>query len=367
MNTDALFKNFKSSNLELKNRIAMAPMTRSKSPGNIPNDLTRDYYARRAQHNVGLIITEGVNIDHPAAAGYPDVPVLHGEALPAWTKVTQAVHAQGGKIAAQLWHVGCLRSPEFDPEKKVPSVSPSGIYYLDKERLTYELSSLSESEAEEIVFSFARAVKNAQEAGFDAIEFHGAHGYLIDQFFWDKTNKRSDRFGGSNLNKRTSFAVEIVKESRKLVGPEFPLIFRFSNWKLADYKPHLFGNPNDLEQFLQPLVAAGIDVFHASTRNFDTPEFSDSQLNLAGWTKKLSGKPTISVGSVGLAQDFTEAFNECEAAEYERLMERMSKGEFDLIAIGRALLGDPELVDKLERKDLSSIKPYDKDALDTLY
>tara|TARA_B100000749_G_scaffold280455_1_gene276747 strand:- start:185763 stop:186866 length:1104 start_codon:yes stop_codon:yes gene_type:complete len=367
MTTNILFSEFKSTKLSLKNRIVMAPMTRSQSPGHIPTSLSVDYYRRRAEGGVGLIITEGINIDDPSSAGYSDVPILHGEALSAWKLVTGAVHECGQKIAAQIWHVGCNRSKDFDLDNNIPSVSPSGIYYLGPEEQKHSVSELSLKQTEEIIESFARAAANAKEAGFDAIELHGAHGYLIDQFFWDKTNQRTDRFGGDTLKERTRFAQEILKACRRQVGSEFPIIFRFSNWKLGAYDHHLFQSSHDLEQFLEPLTAAGVDIFHASTRNLNTPEFDNSNLNLAGWTKKISGLPTISVGSVGLEQDFIQSFTKSPSNSIDPLIERLESDEFDLVAVGRALLADPHWAKKVESGDFSNILPYTPDCLSRLY
>ncbi|MEZ4870944.1 MAG: NADH:flavin oxidoreductase [Bdellovibrionales bacterium] len=364
-----LLEPFEINSLKLKNRTVMAPMTRSFSPGHVPGPNVAEYYARRAAGGVGLIITEGTNINHSASAGYPNVPVIFGEkALAGWEKVTEAVHKEGGKIACQLWHVGCVRSPEFDPDQQIPSMGPSGILYTPPGFLNHSVHEMTLAEVEEVIAAFAEGAAMAKKVGFDAIEIHGAHGYLIDQFFWDVTNKRTDRFGGATLADRTTFAVEIIKACREKLGVDFPIIFRFSNWKLASYEQHLFKNPEDLKAFLEPLKNAGVDIFHASSRNFDLPEFEGSHLNLAGWTKKFTQRPTISVGSVGLEEDFIQSFKESKAnVSIENLIDRLSHNEFDLIAIGRALIGDPNWVQKIIENRFDEIKPYTKECLTQLY
>jgi len=367
MDLSPLFKEFKFKNLTLKNRFVMAPMTRSKSPNGIPTQLSKDYYTRRADGDVGLIITEGVNIDRSSSAGYPDVPVIDEGTLSIWQEITSSVHQSGGKIAIQLWHVGCIRSLEFDKENKVESVSPSGVYPLDSKAANHQTRSLELSEVEGIVNSFAEAAANAKKAGFDAIEIHAAHGYLIDQFFWDVTNKRQDKYGGQTLGERTRFAVEIVKACREQVGTEFPIILRFSNWKLGRYEQNLFSNTQELEEFIKPLSNAGVDIFHASSRNYSQPEFEGSALNLAGWTQKISQKPTITVGSVGLDSDFISSFKDAENSNIENLVDRMSNDEFDLVAVGRALLGEPNWVKKVKENNFDSIIPYTKESLEKLY
>ena len=292
-----LFENVQLGPLFLKNRIVMAPMTRTFSPGNVPNDKVVEYYARRAENEVGLIITEGTPVGHKAANGYPNVPFMYGEAaLAGWKKVVEAVHAKGGKIAPQLWHVGAVRKEGTEPDKSIPGYSPSG-----KESGV----AMSKQDIDEVVEAFAQAAADAKEIGFDAIEVHGAHGYLVDQFFWEGSNQRTDEYGG-DLVARTRFAVEIVKAIRARVGADFPIIFRFSQWKQQDYNARLAQTPEELNAFLTPLVEAGVDIFHCSTRRFWEKEFEGSDMNLAGWTKELSGKPVITVGSVGLDSSFID-------------------------------------------------------------
>ncbi|MBJ8192120.1 12-oxophytodienoate reductase, partial [Bacillus cereus] len=119
------------------------------------------------------------------------------------------------------------------------------------------------AEIADIISAYAQAAADAQRVGFDGIELHGAHGYLIDQFFWDKTNKRTDQYGG-NLVQRTRFAVEVIEACRRAVGPNFPIVLRFSQWKMYHYEEKLAQTPQELEQFLTPLVKAGVDIFHCS-------------------------------------------------------------------------------------------------------
>ncbi len=167
---------------------------------------------------------------------------------------------------------------------------------------------------EEIIQAFATAALTAKKLGFDGIEIHGAHGYLIDQFFWEKTNQRQDKYSG-NMKARSQFAVEIIKACRNAVGPDFPIIFRYSQWKMGSYQAKLTTTPEELATFLAPLVEAGVDIFHCSTRRYWEPEFSGSKLNLAGWIKKITGKPTITVGSVGLDNNFIDFFTQGKGAK----------------------------------------------------
>ncbi len=363
-NAAKLFKSFSSGTLNLKNRTVMAPMTRTFSPNYIPTDDVAKYYRRRAEGNVGLIITEGTFISHKAANGYERVPAIFGdEALAGWKHVVDEVHAAGGKIAPQLWHVGSVRKEGIGPDKEVPGYSPSGLYKPGAPNGV----AMSKADIDDVVASFAQAAADAKAIGFDAIEVHGAHGYLVDQFFWEGTNQRNDEYGGS-LENRTRFGVEIVKAIREKVGKDFPIIFRFSQWKQQDYNAKLCQTPEELATFLTLLSDAGVDIFHASTRRFWLPEFEGSDLNLAGWTKKLINKPVITVGSVGLDSDFTgegsvDLAGTSNPTGIEGLLTRLNNDEFDLVAIGRALLVDPEWVNKIEHNKEDEIAPFNKEAL----
>ena len=226
---------------------------------------------------------------------------------------------------------------------------------------------LTEREIADIIDAYARGAADAARLGFDGVELHAAHGYLIDQFFWEATNRRTDRYGG-DVAGRTRFAVDIVQACRRATGPDFPILLRFSQWKISRYEARLATTPDDLARFLSPLVDAGVDMFHCSTRRFWEPEFEGSPLTLAGWTKKLAGKPTIAVGSVGLTGDFISWFGGAEAGTrgVEDLISRLDAGEFDLVAVGRALLADSAWALKIREGRASDVRTFTRDLLQTL-
>ncbi len=361
---DPLFQPFSIKNLHLANRVVMAPMTRSFSPGGVPGPDVAAYYRRRAENRVGLIITEGTVIDHPASTNDPRVPHIHGEAaLAGWAHVVAEVHAAGGKIMPQIWHVGAVRKKGDYPNPEAPPICPSG-YYKPGVKV---VEPMSMAEIESVVAGFASAAADARRIGFDGIELHGAHGYLIDQFFWAGTNQRNDRYGG-DLVGRTRFAVEIIQACRRAVGPDFPIVFRFSQWKQQDYTAKLATTPEELAKFLAPLADAGVDVFHCSTRRFWEPEFAGSNLNLAGWTKKLTGIPTITVGSVSLDTDMFAAFRGQGASitSIDKLIEMVTRGEADLAAVGRAVLVDPAWASKVHANRMQDLLPFTAEALKVL-
>jgi 2,4-dienoyl-CoA reductase-like NADH-dependent reductase (Old Yellow Enzyme family) len=351
----------------LKNRLVMAPMTRCKSPGHVPNESNVQYYRRRALGGVGLVITEGTTVGHLAANGYPDVPTFQGEsALAGWRAVAGAVHAEGVAIIPQLWHVGSVRQPGTQPDPSVPGYAPSSVLHptLAGTAGAVPPRELGEGDIADIIEAFASAAGAAEREGFDGVEVHGAHGYLIHQFFAGTSNRRSDRYGGSP-EQRTRFAVEVVRAIRGRVAAGFPVCLRFSQWSLGDYALRLAETPAALERWLAPLSAAGVDLFHASTRRFDEPEFDGSPLTLAGWTRKLTGKPVMTVGSIGLDSDFIAAFDGASArtARIDRLLDRLDRDEFDLVVLGRALLADPDWPEKLRAGRFGDIAAFSPEHL----
>ncbi|MGD8862915.1 MAG: NADH:flavin oxidoreductase [Myxococcales bacterium] len=362
----SLFSPFEHKTLSLRNRFCMAPMTRQKSPGGVPTDEVVKYYQRRARHGVGLIITEGTTVDHPVASLAPDVPTFHGhEALAAWKHVVDAVHAEGGAVIPQLWHVGMARKPRTEPHPELPSHGPSGLVRPGK----LKGHVMTQQDIDDVVGAFGRAAGEAKRLGFDGVELHGAHGYLIDQFFWAGTNQRDDAYGGS-IEARARFGVEIVRAVREAVGPDFAVVLRFSQWKQQDFAARLATTPQELERFLSPLSEAGVDIFHCSTRRFWESEFPEqSDENLAGWTRRLTGKPVITVGSVGLDGEFIASFvgQGSRRVGIEQLEERFERGEFDLVAVGRALLQDPEWVEKVQQGRVDEIRDYDAASREVLY
>ncbi|MFF3356252.1 NADH:flavin oxidoreductase [Streptomyces sp. NPDC002917] len=351
--------------LTVPNRIVMAPMTRMFSPGGVPGEDVRSYYARRAAAGVGLIVTEGTYVGHESAGQSDRVPRFHGEEqLAGWAKVAEAVHAAGGTIVPQLWHIGMVRKQGDAPYADAPAVGPSGIRVDGTEGTG---KAMTRRDLDDVIGAFVEAAAAAERIGFDGVELHGAHGYLLDQFLWAGTNRRTDAYGGDPVA-RTKFAAEIVSAVRETVSPGFPVIFRYSQWKQEAYDARLARTPEELEAILTPLAAAGVDAFHASTRRYWLPEFEDSDLNLAGWTKKLTGRPTITVGSVGLDGDFIRAFagEGAEVGSIDNLLDRLERDEFDLVAVGRALLQDPEWAAKVLAGRVDELKPYDAAALKTL-
>ena len=357
--TNPLFQPLRIRSLELSNRIVMSPMTRTYSIEGVPGRDVADYYRRRAEGGTGLIVTEGVAIDHETAVDHANVPNLHTPAAQAgWRKVVDDVHAAGGKIVPQLWHVGPLWGAMTQMDPSLKPMRPSGEWgplgvtsysaaYVERAQASTE--AMTEQDIQDVIDAYVRSAKHAVELGFDGIAIHGGHGYLLDSFFWEGTNQRDDAWGG-DLERRTRFPAAVVAAIRAAIGPDLPIIYRFSQHKQQDFTAKIAETPEELGVILGALVDAGVDVLDASIRRFDVPAFEGSDLSLAGWAKKLTGAVTMAVGSVGIGKSLRDSRIEGVAPVVDnipQLEERIGSGEFDLIAIGRLHLADPALATTL--------------------
>ena len=358
-----LFEPYKLKNLNLRNRVVMAPMTRNQSPGGIPTSEVVAYYSRRAKAEVGLIITEGIEVSHEASSAYPDVPRLDTkEAREGWKRVVNGIKENGGSVIAQLWHCGGFRKLGMQPNPEVPGHTASGLVKPGK-KVAHEMTL---EDIKQTINAYASDAKYCEEIGFDGVEIHGAHGYLIDNFFWEGTNIRDDNYGGS-IEKRSQFVSEIIQAVRSNISKEFIVGLRFSQWKQHDFEAKLAHSTDDLKKVLLSPVESGLDYLHSSMRRFWESEFEGSEENLAYWTKKISNIPTIGVGSVGLDSDFIDMTAPSKPASIDKAIDDISKEKYDLLAVGRALLSDHEWVLKMKEGRLKDVIPYSKEALLKLY
>ncbi|BAV66273.1 oxidoreductase [Sphingobium cloacae] len=229
---------------------------------------------------------------------------------------------------------------------------------------------MSQEDIADVVASFVRGARDAKTLGFDAIELHGRHGYLFDQFFWKATNNRTDRYGGNTIKERTLFATEVIRAVRAEIGEEFPIFFRLSQFKMAAYDARVVDTPSELEEWVGPLKDAGVDIFDCSQRRFSEPEFAGSDLNLAGWVKKLTGQPTLTVGSIGFDNDLIKALNtKAAGTDIPSIVEaakRVEREEFDLVAVGRGMIADPNWAQKVREGTFDELLAYDANMLRTL-
>ncbi|MAC58054.1 MAG: 12-oxophytodienoate reductase [Novosphingobium sp.] len=368
-----LFTPFELGKFTLPNRIVFPPMGLQVCEGGVPGEEAADYYARRAQGGASLVITEGVYIDHPSSGDNPLLGRFHGEdAFAGWRNVAAKVHAKGGICVPELWHVGLIyKGPDvltggplaYRPE--LGQVSPSG--YIDPESKVCE--GMTQAEIDDVTAAYARGTRKAVELGFDGIELHGAHGYLIDQFLWKALNRRTDRYGGS-ARARGQFVAEVIRACRAELEPGMPLILRLSQWKMVDYTARLAETPQELEELLSLVVEAGVDLIDCSQRRFWEPAFDDgSDLNLAGWVKKVTGVPTCTIGSIGLDSDFFSNLGEGKTSgldlpRLDDLMRRFDRGDFDLVAVGRSMIAEPDWPKLVQAGRMDALKPFSPKALD---
>jgi 2,4-dienoyl-CoA reductase-like NADH-dependent reductase (Old Yellow Enzyme family) len=361
----ALFTPLRVRSLTIPNRFAMSPMNRNASPNGVSGDDMAQFYLRRVEGEFGLIFTGGIAIDHPGASGvYVDrpcqVPLLQTpEAQAGWRHVVDTVHGGGGKIIAQLWHLGVMRLPGTGYYPDAPSARPSGIYgpttensFVDPAtaaRLAVPGPELTDAEILELIDAYARSAGHAIDVGFDGVEIHGAQGYLPDAFMWEATNKRTDRWGG-NRGERARFAAEVVRAMRRTIGDRSPIFYRFSQWKHQDVDATIAPTPADLEQILIPLAAAGVDVFDAGHFYIERPMYPGSPLNLAGWAKKLTGLPSMAIGAVGLSKGQHDPSMHGPPEAIDNLapvIASIERGDYDLVGVARTSLNDPAFPRKI--------------------
>lgn len=363
---DCLFAPLQIRGKNLKNRFVLPAMQLGWTVDNAPDRRLIDYYGRCASGGIALVITEGLVIDHPSATWNNGGYLTHRTA-PDWQRACDAVHQHGSLFFTQLFHEGGVRMQgKGGPFPDYPTLSPSGLYKKGKQN--GEAASLAQ--LAEIRDAYVEAALLAQSFGADGIEIHSAHGYFLDLFLWPETNLRDDDYGG-DLERRARYPASIVEAIRAATGEEFIISFRFSQWKEVDYDATIIHSPEELQDFVEIVRAAGADILHASTRRFYKPEWPSSKLGLAGWVKKCADKDAIVIanGSVGLTVDVMNTFfgqDEIQSsAEHSarELANRMRNREFDLISVGRSVIGDQDWVNKIKTGRFNEITTFTRSMI----
>lgn len=339
MKNNELLNPVRLNNWTLQSKVVMAPMTRSfadNETGIVGKDVV-EYYRRRAANGVGLIITEGIN-PSPRGKGTFGVPGLYTDKqINAWQKVTDAVHLEGGTIVAQLWHVGRLSHHELTGgyAPQAPSkIKADGLVH--RLRKPYESpEQMSFHDIQSVINQYSLATRNAKAAGFDGVEIHGAHGYLIDQFNTNVTNKREDKYGG-DLYQRLTFMKEILHAVANEVGPKNTII-RFSEIK-DDLPTFKWDNPEiTIKAFIQVFKEIGLKIIHPSTNDFK--EVITNEMTLHQLVRKYWDDTIIGVGNL----DVDTANN------------ALKEGTIDLASFGRPILANPDFVQRIKKnKKLTS-------------
>ncbi len=337
--------------IALKNRIAVAPLSRVSTRGDgIPTKQMAQYYATYAQGGFSLIISEGTYTDLAYSQGYPHQPGIATESqIQGWQKVTNAVHAAGGLIFIQLMHAGALsqgnshRSQTLAPsavqpkgEKMVEYGGEAGLFAMPKVMTKADLQS--------VIAGFVQAALQAQKAGFDGIEIHGANGYLIDQFITIYTNQRTDQYGGSVEN-RTRFAVEIVEAVRQAVGQAYPVGIRLSQTKVNDLDYRWSGGEIEGRAIFTALRQAGVDFIHLASEGRDWLETSriGEGITINQLAKQVAQVPIIANGGMH---------------KLEQADRVLIEGHGDLISLGRGAIANPDWVNRLATGQ--PFEPFDR-------
>ncbi|WP_089173664.1 alkene reductase [Bosea sp. AS-1] len=328
-----LFTPLSAGDIDLRNRVVMAPLTRNRAtPGSdAPNALNVAYYRQRA--SAGLIISEGTQISQQGQ-GYIWTPGIHSPAqIEGWKAVTEAVHAEGGKIVAQIWHVGRVSHVSLQPGNKAP-VAPSAILAPTKTYLesgfvpVSQPRALAAEELSGIVADYTRAAENAREAGFDGIELHGANGYLIDQFLKDGTNRRTDAYGGS-IENRLRFPLEVVDAVTKAIGKGRVGI------RVSPVSPANGVSDTDpqavFDRLAAELGARGLAFLHV--------------------VEGATGGPRdiAPFDYLALRRAFGGVYIANNGFDRETAIEAVESGRVDAVAFGKAFIANPDLVERLKR------------------
>lgn len=357
-----MFSPLEIKSLTLANRFVLPGMGRRACRDGKPLPELGRYYSRRVEGGVALVITEACAVDHPSATQVPHYGWVRDDTLEAWARCVERVRAAGGHFFLQLWHEGAVRPEGGEgPYAPHPTLSPSGLVHGRRQNGR----AASSEDLAAIKDAFVRGAIAAKEIGASGVEVHACHGYLLDQFLWAETNRRSDGYGGDELGARVRFPAEIVGAIRDAVGPDFVVSVRISQWKEVNYEAKVAQSPEEFGFLLSVLRRQGADVIHVSTRRFWEPEWPGSELGLAGWAKRLTDAYVIAVGSVGLDTDVMESLFGKEATPtgatgLRELARRFGNGEFDLIAVGRGQIGDPDWVRKVKAGKITEIRPFTK-------
>ncbi|MBT4792440.1 MAG: alkene reductase [Halobacteriovoraceae bacterium] len=347
MNTAKILESFElSRSITLKNRIIMAPLTRCFADKDLaPTQLISDYYARRS--DTGLIISEATIVT-PSGQGYPNTPgIYHQNQINKWKEVTGSVHKNGGQIFCQLWHVGRVSHPTYLTGNK--PVAPSSVALSGKvPRTEFEYGTpraLENEEVYDLIKKFKQAALNAIDAGFDGVEIHGANGYLLNQFIHQYTNLRTDEFGGS-LKGRAKFTLDIVEQIIEAIGADRVGI-RFSPGAYMNQQ-HTEGDEKTYAYILEELNKKKIAYVHTGIFD-DTTTFDYLGGTATSFLRKHFKGNLIASGSYTAAA----------------AIEAIANDKFDLIAIGRDIIANPDYVKKII--DNEKLTEYNQSMLSELY
>lgn len=314
MTKDLIFSPFQIKNFTLRNRLGVAPMTRISSPGDsIPRQDVLDFLVRRAENGAAIVYTEAIVTDYESSQGYPRQSRLTTQRqIDAWRQVVDKIHDHGGLAIMQMFHCGRMAWPEVNPAGR--SIAPSSLTPKQANPMTgqpYPVpDAMSQFDIDHVINGFVETAKGAVLAGFDGVEVHGAHGYLINQFLSSYSNQRDDGYGGSVEN-RFRFAREVIDAVALVVPEDRLLVFRISNWGVADMEVSLFESIEEWQEVISLLVRTPIDAISLSTYNFRDKAFG-TQRNMAQLTREVTPLPLMICGQIYDRQSAEEALESAD-------------------------------------------------------
>lgn len=314
MENGSLFTPFKLGKFQVKNRIGVAPMTRISSPGDgVPRQDVLDFLVRRAENGAGIVYTEAIVTDYESAQGYPrQARMTTQRQIDAWKPVVKKIQESGALAIMQIFHCGRMGWPEVNPAGRI--IAPSALSPRQDNLLTGEPYPLPDEmsgfDIAHVIQGFAETARGAVEAGFDGVEVHGAHGYLISQFLSAYSNRRSDGYGGSVEN-RFRFAREVISAVRREVPESRLLLFRISNWGVADMEVSLFDTAEEYREIIRLLDKQPLDGISVSTYDFRDEAFGSGK-NMAALTREETDKPILICGKIHDRNSAEEALKDAD-------------------------------------------------------
>jgi 2,4-dienoyl-CoA reductase-like NADH-dependent reductase (Old Yellow Enzyme family) len=345
MTEEKLFTKYQIKDFVLKNRIGVAPMTRMSSPGgSIPRQDVLDFLVRRAENGCAIVYTEAIVTDYESAQGYPhQARILTQPQIDAWKPVVRKIQEQGAIAIMQMFHCGRMAWPDINPAGRV--IAPSAVAPKQDNPLTgspYPIpEAMSKFDIEHVIQGFVETAKGAVEAGFDGIEIHGAHGYLINQFLSAYSNQRHDDYGGS-IENRCRFALQTIRAVKDVVPDERLLTFRISNWGIADMEVSLFESKEEYQEIIRHLSITSLDALSVSTYEYSQNAFGSGS-SMAQITREVSDLPLMICGGI---HDHASAEDALQNA--------------DIVLSGKSLLLNPSWVEDVKsQKPLPRLKSED--------
>ena len=333
MHKDVLFSPFQLKNYRLKNRIGVAPMTRMSSPGDgIPRKDVLDFLVRRAKNGAAIVYTEAITTDYESAQGYPgQARMVTQRQIDAWKPVVQAIQKEGSIAIMQIFHCGRMAWVEVNPANRVIARSP--IAPKQDNPLTgapYPVpDAMSQFDIDHVIQGFVDTAKGAVAAGFDGIEIHGAHGYLISQFLSSYSNQRTDGYGGSVEN-RYRFPREVIQAVSEVIPDDRLLIFRISNWGVADMEVSLFESKAEYQKIIRLLSKEPIDAISVSTYDYKETAFGTDK-NMAQISREVTELPIMICGKI-----------------YNRTSAEDALREADIVLSAKSILLNPNWVEDVK-------------------